>query len=156
MISGAPISGASLSSYILTWIYEVVRMADQDVAGAIEDGTYATDAPNPHVNLAGTSPSGYFIDELFVNVLSNSQTCSVTVRKDADNWASYKNVTFTTGSPNILDLSGATAITTKGTLANSDTVIAMVIMPNWLPDPTNATDGAYLAVSSGQYVLVGG
>lgn len=132
-------------------------MADKaNVFGAIEDGTYSTTAPNPHVNLAGTMPSGNFIRQTFANAASDGWTLTITVRKDEDNWVIYSGATFTTGSPNILDLSTGTLISSAGSISNGDTVIAIVDMPMEVPDPTGATQGAIPAVdANGDYELIG-
>ena len=131
-------------------------MADQDIFGAIEDGTYSTTSPNPHVNLAGTSPSTAYIRRLFSAATTNGKTLTVTIRKDADNWACYKKATFTTGSPNIIDLSTGTSVGSAGSIANGEAVEVSALMPNLLPDPSAATQGAGLAVdANGDYELFG-
>lgn len=105
-------------------------MLDKIIIGCVELGTYSTDAPNPHVNLSGNTPGIYGIEQSFVNALSTGETLSVTVRKDVDNWTVYKNVTFTTGTPNILDLTLATTLETSGAISNADDVECIGIYPD--------------------------
>lgn len=97
-------------------------MADIDLIGVAETGTYSTSAPNPHVDLSGSSPGSYGIEQLVGDIAANGDKVRLTVRKDRSNWAVYRGATYTTGSPNIIDLSGATLEDSKGTLSNSDSV----------------------------------
>jgi hypothetical protein len=106
-------------------------MADQNTYGAAENGTYSTDSPNPHIDLAGTSPTGFLIAQLFGGALTNGQTATVTIAKAADAgvWAVYSGVTYTTGTPNIIDLTGATLKESAGSLANTDSVVCLGLAP---------------------------
>ena len=104
-------------------------MADKDIFGVAETGTYSTSAPNPHVNLAGSSPTGYSIVQLFSGAMANAETATVTIRKDASNWAVYSGATYTTGSPNIVDLSTGSLLESAGSIANADTVDVLGLAP---------------------------
>ena len=104
-------------------------MADQLIYGCAETGTYSTDAPNPNVELSGTVAPGYAVAQTFVSALSNAQTCTVTIRKDASNWAVYTGAEFTTGTPNLIDLSGATLAESVGALSDADAVEVLGLMP---------------------------
>ena len=83
-------------------------MADKDIWGCAEDGTY--NSTGPAVNLAGTVPSTYAIGQIFTGGMSDGETATITIRKDADNWAVYKHAELSTGSPDSFDLSGATLV----------------------------------------------
>jgi len=104
-------------------------MADQLIYGCAETGAYSTDAPNPNVELSGSIAPGYAIGQTFVSALSNSDTVTVTIRKDATNWAVYTGAVFTTGTPNLIDLSGATLAESAGTLSDTDSVEVLGLMP---------------------------
>lgn len=97
-------------------------MADVDLVGVAETGTYSTSSPNPHVDLSGSSPGTYGIEQLVGDIAANGDKVKCTVRKDRSNWAVYRNATYTTGSPNLIDLSSAVLADSKGTLSNSDSV----------------------------------
>jgi hypothetical protein len=105
-------------------------MADRRIYGCAETGTYQTEAPTPHVDLTGTAATGYAIRQLFSSALSNGDTCTVTLRADADNWAVYGGAVFTTGSPNSLDLSSATLLDSAGTLTDNASVQVLGLEPD--------------------------
>lgn len=107
-------------------------MADKNIYGAAENGTYSTSSPNPHVDLAGTSPTGFLIAQLFGGALTNGQTATVTIAKasDAGVWAVYSGATYTTATPNIIDLTAATLKESSGSLANSDSVVVLGLVPD--------------------------
>jgi len=106
-------------------------MADLNIYGAAENGTYSTGSPNPHVNLAGTSPTGFLIAQLFGGALTNSQTATVTIAKSGTSsvWAVYSGATYRTGIPNIIDLIGATLLGSSGSLANGNSVVVLGLQP---------------------------
>ena len=137
-------------------------MSDKIILGCAELGTYSTDAPNPHINLADATCSGYAIVQLFTGAMADGDTCTVTIRKDATNWAVYANALFTTGTPNIIDLTAATLEESAGTLANADPVEVLGIMPSVLQitDPLQERIAALEAGSSyqgaGTYLISGG
>lgn len=137
-------------------------MSDKIILGCAELGTYSTDAPNPHINLAGATCSGYAIVQLFTGAMANGDTCTVTIRKDATNWAVYSNALFTTGTPNIIDLTAAVLEESTGTLSDTDPVEVLGIMPSVLQttDPLQERIAALEAGSSyqgaGTYLISGG
>ena len=107
-------------------------MADKssEVYGTVDTGDYSTTAPNPHVDLDDSSPNIYIIEDTFSSALSNGDTLTVTVVADRDNWAVYSGATYTTGTPNYIDLSTGTAVKTKGTISNADPVTVMGLPPH--------------------------
>ena len=122
-------------------------MADENVFGCMEDGTYLTTAPNPHVNLSGTIPTAAYIGQLFDTEIDSTDTVSITIRKDQTNWAIYSGAEFTSASPDSLDLSGATLIRSAGTISTSDSVVVMGLEP--IPPDTG---DAYYARRNGLLV----
>lgn len=104
-------------------------MSDKSVFGVSETGTYSTDSPNPHVNLAGLAAPSQSVAQTFSNALSSADTMMASIVKDAENWAIYRRATFTTGTPSILDLSSAVLLESKGTLANTDSVTIFGLDP---------------------------
>jgi len=94
-----------------------------DPWAAVEDGAWSTDAPNPNVELAGTSPNTFVIEQVLGSVLSNGDTFTAVIYKDRDNWRAYSDATYTTGTPNIVDLSAAVLEDSLGTISDTDTVV---------------------------------
>lgn len=105
-------------------------MADKDIFGVAEDGAWSTDAPNPNVELSGTSPSSISINQLFTDAMSDTETATVTILKDADNWKVYKGAILVTGTPNELDLTSATLLDSVGTISDTDTVEVYGLAPS--------------------------
>lgn len=104
-------------------------MADQTIFGVAEQGTYSTNAPNPHIELAGTVASAPAISQIVTDAMAAGQTATINVIKDASNWAVYRGALLTTGAPNILDLSAATLLDSAGTLSDTDSVTVYGLAP---------------------------
>lgn len=112
-------------------------MADKFPFFAGETGTYKTTAPDPHVELSGTVlnlgtlPVHTFAAAAADTTLdfASTDTCTVTIWKDASNWARYEGAVWTDGSPDTLDLSAATLMGAAGTLAGDDAVSAVASLP---------------------------
>jgi hypothetical protein len=104
-------------------------MADKLIYGCVESGTYSTSAPNPHVQLAGAA-SGFGIRQAFVDALADGETATVTIRATEDIWAVYSGAEFSSGSPDILDLTGATLLESSGTLVNDAAISVLALEPD--------------------------
>jgi hypothetical protein len=104
-------------------------MADKTIWGCAETGTYRTTSPNPHIDLTGEAATGFAVAQPFSGGMSSAETATVTVFKDSSHWAVYKTAKYTSGSPNIIDLSTATLLESAGTLSASDTVTVIGLSP---------------------------
>ena len=129
-------------------------MSDKMPMVAAETGTYLTSAPSPHVNLSGTAvnlgtimPSRTFTQAAADASLDfdSGDTCQVMVVNQADNsvFAVYENTTWTAGSPDMLDFSGASLVSSEGTLTNSDAVNCWAQVPydRVMPDAEGVSQG---------------
>jgi hypothetical protein len=104
-------------------------MTDKLIYGCVESGTYSTSAPNPHVQLAGAA-SGFGIRKVFSDALADGETATVTIRATEDIWAVYSGAEFSSGSPDILDLTSATLLESSGTLVNDAAISVMALEPD--------------------------
>lgn len=105
-------------------------MADKDLFGCAETGTWATSSPNPHVDLSGSVPPGYAITQALGGALATGETFTATILKSAAHWACYSGAVYTTGTPNIVDLSSATLLESLGSLADTDAVQILGLAPH--------------------------
>lgn len=105
-------------------------MSDKTIFGCAETGTYISNAlPVPHVRLSGNPSTSYSVAQLFSEAMSDTETATVSVIKDRNNWAVYSGAKFTTGTTNKLDLSAATLQASKGTLGNDIIVTCLGLHP---------------------------
>lgn len=102
-------------------------MADQDIYGCAETGTYTT--TGPAVNLGGTVPWIFGDCQVFGDALSDTQTAMIRITDQVGNWAIYAAAEYSTGTPNTFDLSGATLRDSVGTLSNSAVVTVIGLAP---------------------------
>lgn len=104
-------------------------MSDKSIFGVAEQGVYSTDAPTPHIVLGDSVVEGPIVVQLCSGALATGDKATFSIAKNSDNWAVYSHATFTTGTPNTIDLSAALLRSSKGALANSDVVSVIGLSP---------------------------
>lgn len=104
-------------------------MSDKTIFGCAEIGTYNTETPNPHVSLSGNPSTSYSVAQLFSDAMSDTETATISVVADQNNWAVYSGAKFTAGTPNKLDLSVATLQESAGTLSDDTIVTCLGLHP---------------------------
>lgn len=132
---------------------------------AAETGTYST--TGPAVSLSGTAASigGYptrtfaAADADATTTFASTNTCTVTVVKDASNYKRYTGAIWTSGSPCTIGLSTATLEGSAGTLSNSDAVTVFAALPehfdaNGIATATNIVGDTTITATSGQTITL--
>lgn len=112
-------------------------MSDKLPFFAAETGTFKTTAPNPHVDLSGTSVSlGTYPVHTFASAaaditldFASGNTCTVTIWVDTSNWARYEGAVWTDAATDTLDLSAATLMGTAGTISADAAVSVVASLP---------------------------
>jgi hypothetical protein len=136
-------------------------MAERDIIGCIEEGTYRVSAPNPHVDLAGTFPAGYPVARTFADGIADADETAITVYDASShlNWASYTGAVFSSGTPDVIDLTGASLLASAGTLSADMLVVVLCIDPVVdVPDDLNPrlrNAGAWVASGDAALLDVG-
>lgn len=110
-------------------------MSDKFPYFAGETGTYST--TGPAVALSGTAADlGTYPVMTFAEAaadatqdFADTNTCTVTIWKDADNFARYTGVVWNDASPDNISLATATKVGGKGTLSDSDSVTVVGTLP---------------------------
>jgi len=127
-------------------------MTDKAVYGVTEDGTYST--TGPAVSLSGGFSTRYAIAQLFSAALADGETVTVSILNDQTHWAVYSGAQFIAGTPNSLDLSGATLRDSAGTLSNGP--VTVTVLPPWWSYnlPTDFISGLQVTVTATDEIQV--
>ena len=121
-------------------------MADKLPFFAAESGIWRTTAPNPHIDLSGTAltlgtyPAQTFkaaADDTTLDFASTN-TCTVVVWVDANNWKRYEGAVWTDAATDTLDLSAATLMGAAGTISADAAVSVVASLPSIVADSSIA------------------
>ena len=105
-------------------------MGDKTIWGCAETGTfYQYGNPDLLTVLSGTAASGFAIAQPFSAALSDGDTATISIIKDASHWAVYEHATFHIGDLAIFDCSYATLLASAGGPLTNGPVTVLGLAP---------------------------